>query len=395
MQLIIRNGLVLQNNGTFIKGHIGVNQGKISSLWYGETPPEAQLPANAKQIDAEHLMICPGFIDTHVHGGMGFDFSYEKAGWEKTQERLSSNGITSILATLSSLPVDRTPAFIDRVLAFAGKNNTRVNIEGIHMEGPYLNKTRKGIHLEENIRPGDKEEALRLLERACGFIRVWTLAPDIEGNMALIKTLADAGVSVSIAHTEADYDTAIAAFCAGANRVTHTFNTMPHINHRYEGIITAAWQHGAFMELIADGKHVSPTIVKMFVAATDPGKIVLVSDNNEFSGLPDGNYVQDNRAIIIEKDQMKTAHGVLAGSLITLRQAVLNLIHWGFPAGTVLKMASENPARTAGIFDRKGSITCGKDADFVLLDDQFKVKMTINGGRIVYDISNTPGITHP
>jgi len=383
MQLIIKNGLVLQSNGTFLRGHIGIDQGRIAALWYGEIPPLYESPG---QIDAESYLVCPGFVDTHIHGGMGFDFSYEKPGWEKLQERLSSNGITSILATISSLPPDRTLKFIDQAVAMAGENeSSRVNIAGIHMEGPYLNKKKNGIHLEENIRPGDVEEVRRILGRAGGLVRLWTIAPEFEENIAVIKVLAAAGVSAAIAHTEADYDTAMAAFSAGANRVTHTFNTMPPISHRYTGIVTAAWQHGAYTELIADGYHVSPTIAKMFVAASDPGKVILVSDNNEFSGLPDGKYIQDNRGIIIAEQQMKTEFGVLAGSLITVNQAALNLTRWGFPAGAALRMASENPARAVGIFDRKGSITVGKDADLVILDGQFDVKKTIKGGKIVYE----------
>ncbi|MDR0324356.1 MAG: N-acetylglucosamine-6-phosphate deacetylase [Treponema sp.] len=382
MQLLIKNGLILQTNETFVKGHIGVDQGKIAAVWYGEVP---QVFSNTQHIDADSFLVCPGFIETHVHGGMGFDFSYEKAGWEKMEERLAKNGVTSILATLSSLPPEKTLKFIDRIVKMTEKNSSgRVNIEGIHMEGPYLNKEKKGIHLEENIRPGERDEAKRILERAKGLVKVWTLAPDIKENMALIETLAASEVSVSIAHTEADYDTAMAAFSAGANRVTHTFNTMPPLNHRYHGIINAAWQHGAFMELIADGYHVSPAIAKMFVSATDTNKIVLVSDNNEFSGFPDGKYIQDNRPIIIEKKQMKTEEGYLAGSLLTLNQCALNLTHWGFSLGAALKMISENPARNAGIFDRKGSINCTKDADIVIMDGQFSVIMTINGGRIVY-----------
>ena len=375
--------MVLQSNGTFLKGHIGIEEGKIAALWYGEIPP---LYAKADEIDAGSCLVCPGFIDTHIHGGMGFDFSYEKPGWEKLQERLSSKGITSILATLSSLPPDRTLDCIDRIRAMAGENDSsRVSIAGIHMEGPYLNKMKKGIHLEENIRPGDTDEARRILDRARGLVRLWTVAPDFEENIAVIRFLAGAGVSAAIAHTEADYDTAMKAFSLGANRVTHTFNTMPPINHRYTGIVTAAWQHGAFTELIADGYHVSPTIVKMFVAASDPGKVILVSDNNEFSGLPDGSYIQDNRGIIIADNQMKTETGILAGSLISLNDAALNLTRWGFPAGIALKMATENPARAVGLFDRKGSITARKDADLVILDGQFKVKMTIKGGRVVYE----------
>ena len=382
MQLIIKNGLVLQNNGTFLKGHIGIDKGKIAALWYGEEP---RVSEDVQQVDADNYMVSPGLIDTHVHGGMGYDFTYENDGWEKMEERLSANGITSILATISSRPPDKTLECIDRVMAIANKNSiNKVTIAGIHMEGPYLHKARKGIHMEDYIRPASKDEIKQILERAVGLVRVWTLAPDIKENMDAITAMTAAGVSVSIAHTEADYETALAAFSAGANRVTHTFNTMPGINHRYTGIVTAAWQHGAFMELIADGQHVSPTIAKMLIAATDKDKIVLVSDNNEFSGLPDGSYIQDNRSLIISKGQMKTEFGVLAGSLICVNNCARNVLHWGFPAGSALKMASENPARAAGLFNSKGSIALGKDADIAILDGQFEAVMTIKDGKIVY-----------
>ena len=383
MQLVIRNAQILQSNGTFLKGHVGIEQGIISALRYDE---KALINENADtvKIDAENLFVCPGFIDTHVHGGVGFDFGFDKGSWEKMEDRLSANGVTSILATLFSLPPEETLSRIDSIVNLAGKNRGKVSIEGIHVEGPFFNKNKKGIHREENIRPASVEEVKNILDRGRGLVKILTLAPDIEQNMALIKTITAAGVSVSIAHTEADYVTAMAAFSSGANRVTHTFNTMPVLSHRYEGIVTAAWQHGAFMELISDGQHVSPTIVKMFVAASDFDKIVLVSDNFELSGLPEGKYVHDNRPIVIADGQIKSDKGVLAGSMLTLNECAYNLVRWGFPAGSALKMASENPARSIGIFDRKGSIACGKDADIAVLDGQFNVMMTVKGGKIVY-----------
>ena len=382
MQLVIKNARILQADGTFLEGRIGIDEGRIAEIRYDENPP---LCASVEQIDAEHNIISPGFIDTHVHGGMGFDFSYEKPGWEKMQERLAAHGVTSILATLSSRPPDETLTFIDRMAIMAKESGKGpVEIAGFHMEGPYLNKKKNGIHVEEYIRRGDTDEVKRILDRARGLVKLWTVAPDYEENIAVTKMLAAAGISVAIAHTEADYDTAMTAFSAGANRVTHTFNAMPPISHRYRGIVTAAWQHGAYMELIADGRHVSPTIAKMFVAASDPNKIILVSDNEEFSGLPDGHYIQDGRGIIIADGQMKTEFGVLAGSLICVNEAALNLTRWGFPAGTALKMATENPARAIGIFGRKGSIAPGKDADIVILNGQFDALLTIKNGKIVY-----------
>ena len=382
MELLIKNGLILQSDGTFLKGHVGIDRGKISELYYGKTP---LLNANIPELDAERYMLSPGFIDTHNHGGNGFGYDCEEAKWKKIEEWLSSVGVTSLLPTLESSPFEQIIGFIKQNLALAKKNNSNdVEIIGIHLEGPYFNKNKKGMHQEKYIRPACKDEVNSILEKAGGLVKICTLAPEIKENMAIIKTLVAAGISVSIGHTEADYDTAMAAFSAGANRVTHTFNAMPTLNQRYKGIVTAAWQHGAIMELIADGHHVSPTIVKMFVAAMDPGKVVLISDNNECSGLPDGNYIVHNRPLVVVRGHLETETGVLAGTNIGLNQCALNLTRYGFSAGTALKMVSENPARSIGIFDQKGGITVGKDADLVILNGQFEVMVTVKAGRIVY-----------
>ena len=387
MDLLIKNGFVLQSNGSFLRGHIGIDRGKIAALWYSGNPSSCVCDS---EIDAGDYFVSPGLIDTHIHGGNGFNFSLEGgSGWEKLEERLTSTGVTSVLPTGTSLPPDETLKFIDRIAALKEKNDSnRVEILGAQMEGPYINKNKKGAHLEEYIRPADPVEIERILDR--GLVRIWAMAPEIEENMAAVKIIAAAGVSVSLAHTDADYNAAMNAFSAGANRVTHTFNAMPPLNQRYQGIVTAAWQHGAFMELIADGHHVSQTIMKMFVAATDPGKIVLVSDNNEFSGFKEGTYFRNNRRLTIEDGQLKTESGSLAGSIAGLNQIALNLTRCGFSPAAALRTVTENPARSAGVFERKGSIALGKDADIVILDARFEPVITIKAGRIVYESNRFP-----
>jgi len=386
MQLVIKNGMILQGNGSFLPGHIGIDNGKIAALWYGDIPDlKPDLPP-IDVINAKRFLVSPGFIDTHMHGALGFSLAgCQDGGWEKLEKRLSAAGITSILSTCECLPFDTTVSFIDRTLALADKNDSNlVDVVGIHMEGPYMNKNKRGCQWEEFIRLADKNEIKQFLERARGQIKVWSLAPEFDENMAAIRMIASSGISVSIAHTEADYSTAMAAFSAGASRVTHTFNAMPPINHRYEGIISAAWQHGAFMELIADGQHVSPTIMRMFIHATDPGKIVLVSDNNELSGMREGEYVQYGHRLIIKNRQIRLAEGNLAGTYETLNKYAWNLTLCGFSPGAAIRAASENPARSARVFDRKGSIAIGKDADLVILDDEFEAMLTVKRGRVVY-----------
>ncbi|GHV43432.1 N-acetylglucosamine-6-phosphate deacetylase [Spirochaetia bacterium] len=385
MKLNIENGLVLQTDGTFIKGQVCIDQGIIQAVIQNKN----ELPAGSGEaltINAENRLVSPGLIDTHIHGGNGFSFTEEKGSYGMLEQRLSSIGVTAILPTGTSLPPEETEGFIRRVKALAENNPAnQVEILGIYMEGPYINRNKRGAHREEYIRSAQKDEVLRFLEQAGGLIKVWALAPEIKENREAVELLAVRGVSVSIAHTEADYREAYDAFSAGANRVTHTFNTMPPLSHRYEGIITAAWQQSAFMELIADGHHVSPTVIKMFLAASDPGRVMLVSDNNEFAGSPEGTYTQGSRLLTISAGQIKTETGALAGSIANLNACVQNMVRWGLSPGAALKMATENPARSLGVFDRKGSLTRGKDADIVIFDEKLDPVMTIKGGRVVYE----------
>ena len=382
MQLKIKNVLIPQNNSIFLKGHICIDQGKIKNICYAEKMPESE---DAEVIDAEGLIISSGFIDTHNHGGNGYGYNCRKNELEKVENRLSSVGVTSVLATWESSTIDDTLIFIEKMRDMKDKNYLK-NIEllGIHLEGPYFNKARKGMHQERFIRLASKKEVNLILEAACGLVKVWSLAPEFQENMNVIEMMVNNGISVALAHTEADYDTAMEAFSRGANRVTHAFNAMPALNQRYNGIITAAWQHGAFMELIADNHHVSPTVMKMFVSASDPDKIVLVSDNNECSGLEDGSYNVHNRKLVVTSGRLELESGILAGGIIGLNQSARNVMNCGFSAWTALKMASANPARAIGVFDRKGSIATGKDADLVILDGQLNVIMTIKAGRVVY-----------
>ena len=382
MQLIIKNALIPQNRSSFKKGHIVVDQGKIKKIWYSDNIPKCECE---KMVNAEGFIINSGFIDTHNHGGNGYGYNCEDNELEKIEQRLISAGITSVLATWESSTFDETLKFIKRIQKYK-ENKVLKNTEiiGIHLEGPYFNNEKKGMHQEMFIRKASIVEVDLVLKEYGELIKVWSLAPEIEENMSVIDIMAKNGVSVAIAHTNADYYTAMEAFSRGANRVTHVFNAMPALNQRYHGVVTAAWEHGAFMELIADNHHVSPTVMKMFISASDSEKIILVSDNNECSGLKDGSYNVHNRKLFVINGRLELESGLLAGGIIGLNQCARNVMNCGFSAWNALKMASENPARAIGVFDRKGSIAAGKDADLVILDEQLNVKMTIKAGRIVY-----------
>ena len=380
MQLIIKNAIIPQFNCLFIKGHILIEHGIIKQIFYNENISKCD---HIEVIEAEGSIISSGFIDTHNHGGNGYGYNCNRNELNNIEHRLFSLGVTSVLATWESSTLDETLGFIKKISNIKREKNN-IEILGIHLEGPYFNKTKKGMHQERFIRKASKKEVSLILKESGGIIKVWSLAPEIEENMNVINMMVKNGISVAIAHTEADYDIAMKAFSLGANRVTHAFNAMPALNQRYHGIITAAWQCGAFMELIADYYHISPTVMKMFISASDKSKILLVSDNNECSGLPEGSYNVQDRRLLVANGRLELESGILAGSIIGLNQSAANVMNCGFSAWEALKMASENPARAIGVFDRKGSIATGKDADLVILDGQLNVKMTIKAGHIVY-----------
>jgi N-acetylglucosamine-6-phosphate deacetylase len=379
-------GSVLIDSGQLIDCSVILEGQYIKAL----IPSSEAITEDIEKIDVTGLIVSPGFIDTHVHGGLGHNFM------EGTPEALSeiskhfiTAGVTSCLATTTSAPIeDIMRALVNA--SNASKNPVRGEVEvlGVHLEGPFVNLKVRGSHSERYIRKPVEEELEKIYLAAKDSLKVVTLAPDIEGGMNAIKFFKERGVQVSIGHTAADYAQTKAAIELGINRGTHVFNAMSSIHHREPGPVTALLENsGVFIELTVDGHHVALPVVGLALKLIGEERCVLITDGVDVRGLGDGKFTRwEGTNVIVEKGQAKTSTGSLAGSTLQLNQAVANLVSFlDIPLTKALKMASENPARSIGVFDRKGSIAEGKDADIVILNKDLSVLMTIVRGEIVYN----------
>jgi N-acetylglucosamine-6-phosphate deacetylase len=221
-------------------------------------------------------------------------------------------------------------------------------------------------------------------------LKIVTLAPEIPAGLDAVRFLVQQGIQVSIGHSSANYQQAKAALVAGVRRGTHVFNTMPPIHHRAPGPVIALLEDAtAFIELIVDGYHIAPPVVAMVLRLIGPDRGILITDGVDAAGQGDGVYTRwEGTKVIVSDGQVKTEKNVLAGSTLRMNEAVANLVRLvGVPLPAALRMASENPARAIGILDRKGTITPGKDADVVVLNDDFSVRYTIIQGEIAYEQS--------
>ena len=264
-------------------------------------------------------------------------------------------------------------------------------ILGAYLEGPYLNPAKAGAQDPALIRPAGRAEAGRLLD--LGVIRVLVLAPEVEDNHWLIAEAAARGLTVSAGHTDATYDQALQAVEAGVRHVTHAFNAMRPLGHREPGMLGAALVLPELRcELVADNVHVHPAVMRLLFAAKGPAGVVLVSDSLRATGLPEGAYTVGDRPVFAMDGAIRLADGTLAGSVLTLDQALHNLqAATGRPLAELWPAASRNAAQAIGVDDAKGSLEPGKDADLVLLDPALKVVVTVVEGSIVYSSDDGTG----
>ena len=336
---------------------IGVENGKIIAI--GNLDGEG--------VDFGGARIYPGLVDTHSHGCIGLDvMDAEKLGemadWELAQ------GITTWYPTTMTMSKEDVAAAtaVDIDLGHGA------NIPGFHMEGPFINAKYRGAQNPDYILAPTMD-----FFNACKNIKRVTLAPEAEGAMEFIK---ECPAQISIGHTDADYDTAMKAFEAGASSLTHTYNAMPGIHHRNPGPIGAASDsEGAYAELICDGTHVHRSAVKMLIKTVGTDRIVLVSDSIRGTALEDGTYMFGGMLMTVKDGTARMENGALAGSTTSLFGCVKKAISFGFSPEEAVKMASENPAKMMGL--NKGKIEVGYDADFIIVDDGFNLIKAIARGE--------------
>ena len=347
--------------------------------------PAEEIPAGAEVIDAAGNYVIPGLIDMHIHGYLGEDASdgsYE--GIRTMAEGVAKNGVTSFLPTTMTVSYDELRAAfaqIRRGMAESASDSWQgAQILGVNAEGPFINPSKKGAQAAENIRPGDAD----FLKEYLDIIRVFTIAPEMPGNMDCIREMAGKCL-ISMGHTNATYDEAAAGIEAGVGHVTHLFNAQTALMHRDPGVVGAALTDDRVStELIADAFHVNPHLFTL-VARMKIDKLVLITDCTRAGGLEDGEYTLGGQPIFVKGIECRLADGTIAGSVLKLNHAVRNLVNYTkLPVWEAVNAASLNPAKRIGVDAAKGSLENGKDADIVICDAEFNIRRTITGGRTIY-----------
>lgn len=317
-------------------------------------------------IDFGGARIYPGLIDTHSHSCICHDTM--DGDLEVMADFELANGTTTWYPTTMTMSAEDIIRATNQNIDFGHG----ASIPGFHMEGPFINVKYKGAQNEEFIIPPSME-----LFNKCKNIKKVSLAPEIEGSMEFIRNCP---AVVSIGHTDCDYDTACAAFEAGAASLTHTYNAMPGIHHRAPGPIGAGSEYDhVYAELICDGKHIHKASVKMLIKIFGTDRVILISDSTIATGLSDGEYMFGGKPIDVINGTALTKDGHLAGSTSTLFDCVRTAISFGIPEEDAVKMATENPARLMGL--NKGKIEVGYDADFIIVDDEFNLIRAIARGE--------------
>jgi len=347
---------------------------------FGAVLPEA-VPADA--IDLQGATVIPGLVEVHSHGNSGFDFSdgnYE--GLVAMARCYLQSGITAFAPTSMTLPyevLEKAFATARRIVDEAPEGCARCM--GIHMEGPYFSEKKKGAQNGAYLKQPDFEGFQKLYDSCGGLIRIADVAPELPGAMEFIEK-AKALCTVSIAHTDSDYDHAKAGIEAGATHLTHMYNGMPSIHHRNPGVIPAAAENpNVRAEIICDGQHVHPASVRLAFSIFGADRMILVSDSLRCAGMPEGQYDVGGQQIIVKGGLARLLDGTIAGSASTLYDGLRKAISFGIPEEDAVRACTYNPACALHAEDEIGSIASGKNADFLICSGDYSEKRVFLGGK--------------
>jgi N-acetylglucosamine-6-phosphate deacetylase len=363
-----------------------VSEGGVTEL---VSHDERSLPSNCWLRDFGENVVAPGYVDLHIHGNAGYDVMDESSMTLPAIERmLAVHGVTSYFPTTVTAPVDKLLRALER-LAVAIEEGAKKKPDragravplGIHLEGPFISHARCGVHPPQDLLPPKLEIFERFWQAARGHIRMMTIAPELDGAPELISVAAARGVCVSLGHSDAQLDSAKRGIDAGGHHATHTFNAMRPLGHRDPGILGAVLtDERVTADIIVDGVHLDPAIVKLVAEAKGPERTVLITDAISATGMPDGHYHLGSIEVDV-KDGVCTSNGRLAGSVLTMDKAVRNLSRFAqWNLADAVGAATKNPARVARLA-KKGVLAAGADADFVVLNREGEVLRTYVGGE--------------
>lgn len=338
-------------------------------------------------ISAHGCYVIPGLTDLHFHGCVGEDFSDATPdGLQKMADYELSRGITQICPAGMTLGEDQLTQICQNAAAHRAKNAGGAELVGLHLEGPFLSMAKKGAQNAAYIHDPDAAMLHRLQEAAGGLVKLVTLAPEQPNSLEFIQSARQDGVTVSLGHTTADYDTASAAYKAGARQATHLFNAMPPFTHRAPGVVGAAFDYPEVkVELICDGVHIHPAVVRAVFKLFGSDRVILISDSLRATGMPDGRYPFGGQEIEVHGNRATMADdpNTLAGSVSDLMACLKTAVSFGIPLADAVTAAAVNPAKVLGIYNRLGSLDIGKEANAAILDEHLDLKAVLYHGEVV------------
>ena len=376
---LFENARVLTDGFTFQTTSVAVRDGVITQVGASDG---GGLP----KIDASGLTLIPGLIDTHFHGALGNCFGRDfPEGIREVAAFEAKQGVTSIVPAISATTDENVFASLCSFRSVMESGSGGARVEGIHLEGPFLSMEYRGGQWPRYLQPPSVEKLRAFWEASGGIIRILTLAPECENGLEVIRAARELGIAAALGHTGADYETAQAAIDCGASISTPTFTGMVPLHHRAPGVLGAVLTDDRVScEVIADFVHLHPAAVNLICRAKGMDRVHLVSDSMYATGLPDGDYPEEDRVRHIRNGACVLDDGRISGSTYPVSYGMRNLLTLGIPLEKAVMAVSRNPAHAAGIFGHTGSITPGKRADLVLLDASLEVAATFVDGRPVY-----------
>ncbi len=384
MKLALKGGKIITPFRIIKKGTILIEDAHIAEL--GEVT-DVIVPPDAQVIDISGKAVCPGFVDLLIHGALGRDFSEgNEQDYEIISRRFLQNGSTTLMASLYAKPEEQMLKNI-RMLSDYILSHPDSNIRGIHLEGPYLNKAFKGAMNESYLWTPSLESWQKMWDASQGLVKLMTIAPELPGALDVIRDAAKKGVVISIGHSMATYKEIELAIDNGAAHVTHMFNAMKPLHHREPGVALAALLRDELkIELIADTYHVHPAMMEFLLKVKKPNGIILITDSITPGGMHEGEEFEfADQKVRIKGGKAVLDNGTIAGSTLTLNYAIKNMVETaGARITEAVRMASLNGAKVLNMDRKKGILSVGRDADLVVLGDDYAVDMTIMAGKIVY-----------
>ena len=382
--LAIDAGAVLTPLNRFAPGRVIIEGPSIVDVGPAAT---ITVPSGTERLDALQMLVTPGFIEPHIHGAGGVDLmdgTYESLN--VVSRILPRHGTTSFLATTVSSPPELLTSAVEKIGKQAGRPLDGAQLLGIHLEGPFISPAKRGTHKTANISPPDADLFRKWVHAANKTMRLVTLAPELLGAHELIRIAGDSGIFVAMGHSNATSEEAHSAIEEGVCYAVHMFNAMRAFSHRDPGIVGEVLSDDrVFAEIIADGIHVDPSVIRWFARAKGRTRVVLVTDATSAMDMTDGHYLLGNDAVRVTGGICRDAEGHLAGSTLTQEVALRNFVRWsGWPFEDALLALTLNPAHALKL-DRKGVLEAGADADVVLMDQTFRVMKTFVKGRLVFD----------